>query len=195
MYFHQRNKDAERLHVGSFLTEFERPLPNDNVVDDAFVVEADVADNYGLSWTMWEYKTFCKETEASLASDSQQASFGSCKTGYGEVLVIDAEGKRIDNASRKLARTYSQATAGRLQSMSFNASTGDFVARWTADTAITAPTEIFAHQELNYPTGMSVRVLPVGSMTYRMKSTNVVAFSYTKLAVAGDVVTVKISRK
>jgi endoglycosylceramidase len=195
VYFHQRNADAERLGTGAILTEFERPRPDDDLVNDPFIVQADMTDSYGLSWTMWEYKTFCKETAESLASDSQQASFGSCKTGYGEQLVIDENGKRIDVASRKLARTYNQATAGRLRTMKFNATTGEYVAKWTVDTTIVLPTEIFAHQELNYPTGMDVTVVPPLALTWTMKSANVLAFSYTAHAKTGDTAMVSLSRK
>jgi endoglycosylceramidase len=193
--FHQRMADADRLQTGAILTEFERPTPDDDVINDKFVIQADLTDKYGLSWTLWEYKTFCKETAESLASDSQQAAFGSCKTGYGEKLFVDENGKRLDAGSKKLARTYAQATAGRLQTMKFNATTGDFVAQWKANTDITRPTEIFAHQELNYPTGMVVDVFPPLSMTWEMKSANIVAFYYTPLAKNSDMVTVKISRK
>jgi hypothetical protein len=69
------------------------------------------------------------------------------------------------------------------------------VAQWKANTDITRPTEIFAHQELNYPTGMVVDVFPPLSMTWEMKSANIVAFYYTPLAKNSDMVTVKISRK
>jgi endoglycosylceramidase len=80
-YFHVRENDAKRLQTGMMLTEFERPLPNDDYENDTFVTIANIADSHLLSWSMWEYKTFCRETEESLASSSQAAEFGSCKTG------------------------------------------------------------------------------------------------------------------
>ena len=38
----------------------------------------------GLSWFQWEWKDFCKDTNATRASPSQYGTFGACKTGYGE---------------------------------------------------------------------------------------------------------------
>ena len=38
----------------------------------------------GLSWFQWEWKDFCKDTNATRASPSQHGTFGACKTGYGE---------------------------------------------------------------------------------------------------------------
>ena len=80
--------DAERLHVGQMLTEFERSDSSSEVTNktDRFIEIADYADKYQLSWANWEYKTFCKETPESLASNSQAAAFGSCKTGYGKYI-------------------------------------------------------------------------------------------------------------
>ncbi|RYY86111.1 hypothetical protein EON63_06335, partial [archaeon] len=102
------------IHTGMFLTEFERMQDNTDP-SDPFLRTAQVADEYLTSWTMWEYKTFCLEDPASLAGDSQQAAFGSCKTGYGgHELWTVAEGQAQLNpvAGMKLARTYAQKVAG-----------------------------------------------------------------------------------
>ena len=77
-YFNTRYDDAARLAVGTMLTEFERPQ-NNNSTDpevDPFERTAEAADHQLTSWTMWEYKTFCKETNRTLNSDSQAAAFG-----------------------------------------------------------------------------------------------------------------------
>ena len=57
----------------------------------------------GLSWFQWEWKDFCKDTNATRASPSQHGTFGACKTGYGEgvralaavtrtILVVESPG-------------------------------------------------------------------------------------------------------
>jgi len=79
-YFHQRVADAARLTTGAMLTEFERPR-NDQDSEDPYFDTVAAADKHLQSWAMWELKTFCKEDEASLSGDSQNAAFGSCKTG------------------------------------------------------------------------------------------------------------------
>ena len=144
-----------------------------------------------------EYKTFCKETEESLSWDSQAAKFGSCKTGYGSHLIWSDDGTQNMDASRKLARTYPQAVAGSTESFKFNTTTGDFQLVFVPTPTITAPTIIFAHQELNYPSGMKVSISPVGSATWKMgstKNTVEIHVSSGKVEENGRVV-VKIQRK
>lgn len=82
-YFHTRVGDARRLQVGSMVTEFERPNNNDDFETDPYYATAAAMDKHLQSWIMWELKTFCKESEESLSSDSQNAAYGACKTGYG----------------------------------------------------------------------------------------------------------------
>ena len=48
----------------------------------------------GLSWFQWEWKDFCKDTNATRASPSQYGTFGACKTGYGEGVRALAAGTR-----------------------------------------------------------------------------------------------------
>ena len=47
------------------------------------------ADRHLQSWAMWELKTFCKEDAQSLSGDSQNAAFGSCKTGMVLNLMLN----------------------------------------------------------------------------------------------------------
>lgn len=201
-YFHQRKKDAIRLQTAAFMTEFERATDDNNFEEDHFVAVASAADTSLVSWTMWEYKTFCKETNETLNGDSQAAAFGSCKTGYGGHELWNEDGSAMNpGASRKLARTYAQKTAGILQSMRFNASTGEFLVQYQLDQTITTPTEIFAHQALNYPDGMDVRIAPAGLMQWKMLNTNIVGVTVdesVKALIKGAenvVVTVSIKRK
>eukprot|EP01031_Cornospumella_fuschlensis_P044993 gene44993-55036_t len=171
-YFHRRRDDARRLNTGMFLTEFERMQDNSDPADP-FLRTAQVADQFLASWTMWEYKTFCLEDDASSSSDSQQAAFGSCKTGYGghELWTVsDGQEPQLNPvAGKKLARTYAQRIAGIVQTMRFDADTADFELVYQANGAAAlgsfaaaeaALTEIFLHEAWNYPTGFDVQVFP-----------------------------------
>jgi endoglycosylceramidase len=53
IYFPARVRDAQRLHVASMLTEFERSDPTNGNSTDGFVETADAADKYLQSWAMW----------------------------------------------------------------------------------------------------------------------------------------------
>jgi len=196
VYFHQRVKDSQTLLTGAMLTEFERPQGTDSADEDGdpFGPTCDHADAHLLSWACWEYKTFCKETNETLSSTSQAAAFGSCKTGYGEHLFWDDNGDQNLVASRKLARTYAQKTSGRSLKMNFNATSGAFVFTWLLNSTIVQPTEIFAHQALQYSTGMDVTVLPAGHFRWKMLSTNIIGISPTLKAVDGEKATVIIRK-
>lgn len=101
------------------------------------------------------------------------------------------------DASRKLARTYPQAVAGTTESFKFNTATGDFQLVYTPTTTIEAPTVIFAHQDLNYPTGMKVTITPIGAATWKMgerKNTIEIHVNAGKIQ-ENDRVVVKIQRK
>ena len=166
-YFIQRENDAQRLGTGMFLSEFERPLNNNDFDNDTFVKVADVADFHQVSYTLWEYKTFCIETNETLNSDSQAAAYGSCKTGYGERLIFNENGQLNPDACKKIARTYPQKVAGRTKSIKFDAKTGYFELSWILDTSIILPTEIFAHMELYYPNGIDVNIMPFNTMEWQ----------------------------
>ncbi len=196
IYFHQRNKDAERLNVASVLTEFERPNLSDSVEVDPFVAAADAADTYVQSWAMWEFKSFCKETEETLNSDSQQAAYGSCKTGYGERLIWNDNGDLNPLPCKKLARTYPMAVSGNITSFSFNASTAKFHLKWSLDTTVTTPTTIYANFDLNYPNGVDVGILPLHGLEWSAdKSSNSISIrTLQRSSLAfGDSISISIS--
>lgn len=197
IYFHQRNKDAQRLNVASVLTEFERPNLFDSIEVDPFVAAADAADKYIQSWAMWEFKTFCKETEETINSNSQQAAFGACKTGYGERLIWNDDGELNPLPCRKLARTFPAAVAGNITSFSFNATTSRFHVQWSIDTTVSAPTTIYMHFDLNYPNGVDVNVLPLHGLEWSAdKASNTLSFRVSQRSSLsfGDSVTVSITQ-
>jgi endoglycosylceramidase len=183
IYFEQRMRDAQRLSTGAMLTEFERSNGDNDTISDPFITAAEAADFHLQSWSMWEFKTFCKESNETLVSDSQSAAFGACKTGYGSHLFWDDSGNFNTAAGRKLARTYAQRTAGNLSYMSFNATTSDFrlvfsPARATASSAGEFAVLIFAHHTLNYPQGYEVNVVPKNALLWEVTGPNSLTFSY-----------------
>eukprot|EP00744_Colponema_vietnamica_P012164 GILI01017074.1.p1 GENE.GILI01017074.1~~GILI01017074.1.p1 ORF type:complete len:422 (-),score=92.93 GILI01017074.1:41-1306(-) len=82
MDFHMRRHRAGAMarQTGLMLTEFSAPGSGDSFADTAAA-----ADKHLTSWMFWEWKPFCRETEETLASPSQTAAWGACKTGYGSV--------------------------------------------------------------------------------------------------------------
>ena len=69
-----RFRDARKIQSGLFLTE--------SCCDGFWDHAAPAADSLGVSWMQWEWKAFCKETNETLGSTSQNASWGACKTGF-----------------------------------------------------------------------------------------------------------------
>ena len=194
-YFHTRTKDAQRLQVASMVTEFERPNNNDDFETDSFFDTAAVMDQYLQSWIMWELKTFCKETDESLNSDSQNAAFGSCKTGYGSTdWLWDAEGNINPNTSKKLARSYAQAVAGNVTHMRFDHTSAEFRLSYAIDTGCTQPTVIFAHKDLQYPAGYQVRTEPRGLVEcVEVPGKNLIEVRHTAAASFGQSVEIHIT--
>lgn len=195
VYFHQRVKDAKRLQVGAFITETMTPTRGHTDDDDGFVAMADAADAHLLSWASWEYKAFCRETDQSLQSDSQQADYGACKTGYGGRDLWNDDGTLNEEIARRLARTYAQKISGQAQSVHYNHSTAAFTLIYRVDTSINAPTEIFAQQSLNYPNGMNIQILPPLKATWKLSADNIVAIRSLPAVEDNDLITVHISRK
>eukprot|EP00928_Gymnodinium_smaydae_P021560 TRINITY_DN18432_c0_g1_i1.p1 TRINITY_DN18432_c0_g1~~TRINITY_DN18432_c0_g1_i1.p1 ORF type:complete len:551 (+),score=94.55 TRINITY_DN18432_c0_g1_i1:165-1817(+) len=154
-------KNAQRLKTGLFMSE------SFGVAYDGLPWEqvAPVVENVGVSWSYWEWKTFCKETPETLNGTSQWAAFGACKTGYGGYLFTDTG---IDpRAHRELGRMYAHAVQGILISHVYNkiASTLNF--EFDFDPSIGGPTEVFANRRWHGgPSGeFDVTVLPEGSLS------------------------------
>lgn len=198
-YFYQRASDARRLETGLMLTEFYIPgNSNDDIPDseDYFEHVANACDFHRVSWTAWEYKTFCRESLQTKSGTSQQGEFGSCIYGDGssQIFLWKADGTVNDATARKFARTYAQKTQGTIISMRFDIDTGDFELVWSVDTDIKLPTEIFAHQRYHYPLGMTVATFPPEKITWKMAGTNIISVTATRLASNGDILRLSISK-
>lgn len=95
-----------------------------------------------------------------------------------------------------MARTYPQAVAGNTKSFKFDTTTGEFELVYTlTNPVIKAPTIIFAHQTLNYPSGMKVTITPPGAADWKMENKNRLEVTHRDSVAAGDTIRVKIQRK
>ena len=66
----------------------------------------EAADDKLVSWSYWEYKTFCRESNETLASDSQQGVWGSC---HGFIQAgrrgLDQKGDHVSDQTEERTRT------------------------------------------------------------------------------------------
>lgn len=109
-YMLQRQKDADRLGSGLMMTEFGAMLSK---VGDMQEMEdlMQMVDSFGASWMYWQFKQYEDLTTITPAGESLYS-------GVGNTLS--------HQKLRHLSRTYPQATAGELNSFSFNAHTAVF---------------------------------------------------------------------
>mmetsp|Transcript_14340 Transcript_14340/g.22349 ORF Transcript_14340/g.22349 Transcript_14340/m.22349 type:complete len:524 (-) Transcript_14340:51-1622(-) len=200
LYFEQRMNDAIRMHTGAMLTEFDRPddQRGGTYSDDEYERVCDAADRHLQSHAFWEWKTFCKETNQTLNSNSSFAAYGACITGYGSHNYIwNDDGTENDDVKRKLARTYAKAVAGETQRMKYDIDTGDFELKFLLDTSITAPTEIYANQGLVYSNGMNIVIEPENylQLDEKIARKNHFYFVPTDESIDGIEVSVSLSKK
>ena len=149
---------ARRLRSGSMLTETGFYCGQSRFAGPGGV--ADGADAFLQSYATWEWKSFCRETNATRNGDSQWAAFGSCKTGTGPTWTADNPSCMTD-----YARTYARAVAGNATSMYYNVISKAFRLEYNVDPAIDAPTEVFASTEFHYPSGVNMSVTPPNAVT------------------------------
>lgn len=152
---------ARRLKSGSMLTETCDPTCTGGLFGRAGGV-ADGADRFLQSWATWEWKTFCRESNQTNHSTSQNGVWGSCKTGYGPKWQGDLPANQSD-----YARTFAFAVAGTTEEMKFNSSSGDFTLKYNASTTCKLPTEIFLSLQFHYPRNFTVAIEPRTAATYR----------------------------
>lgn len=189
-YFGFHLKDAQRLQSGWMMTEFGSPGYNSDFNNDT-----QAADNDLLSWIMWEWKDFCKETPETLNSNKQAAAYGACKTGYGGVSWNETTGQPDPSVMFKLSRAYAPYVAGTTQTMNYNPDTVEFKLVYTVDTAITMPTEIYVSEDMHYTSGVKVTFEPATWATYQHTAgSNKIYVNVNNQAVTGQSLTVTVTR-
>ena len=132
----------------------------------------DPADRYFQSWLHWEYKAYVG------------------KTGYNYGFW-NSNGTVNQEMVQTLTRTYATAIAGHGLAMAFNVTTGDFLLKFLLDTSISAPTEVYAYQQLHYPKGAAIKVTPA-VLKWEEARPNYFAFTPTEAAEDQTIVTIAI---
>eukprot|EP00659_Diplonema_papillatum_P001197 gene1197-1856_t len=162
-YFESRLKDAKRWGTGFFLTESDQWAGG----TDAFAN----AESMGVSWGAWEWKDFCKETNETVNSSSQDAAWGACKTGYGGI-VHPTNGTTTATNLYSLARTYARAVAGTFLRASFDFDTSVYTVTYQTNPAIKLPTEIFFYPP-RYRGKPNITIDPPGALAYTFTNNTV----------------------
>mmetsp|Transcript_31265 Transcript_31265/g.76274 ORF Transcript_31265/g.76274 Transcript_31265/m.76274 type:complete len:524 (-) Transcript_31265:367-1938(-) len=191
LQFDAQMKAARRLGSGLMLTETCNPACTDHSPGD-FQHVAAAADGNLQSYATWEWKSFCRETDATRKGKSQRAEYGACITGYGP----DWNSTTGPQEEQQYARTYVHSVAGNATSMSFDPESGVFVLEFSLDNDIDVPTEVFASNEHYYSTGIDIKIDPANSMDAKASAeTNFVSFMPTSSAAMGMKIKITISPK
>ena len=188
-------QNARDLECGYFLSEF-----GSIEIDKDFVSVTKAADDYLLSWGVWEWKDYCRETNETLASPSQYAAFGACKTGYGGISweQTGEDWQPITLERQALSRAYPLAVAGTVQSMSFQLDPvtfvpGPFSMAYNVDITSPQPTEIFIPEAI-YFSNFTVSIDPSTSAKYsHLSGSNLVYIIPSLEATQGSNITVLIT--
>ncbi|KAL5482104.1 hypothetical protein EMCRGX_G022389 [Ephydatia muelleri] len=172
-----RMGDLQRLQLAGFMTEwgaYDTTQPYSNAYEDALELTG-LADLHLQPWTYWQYK------------------------GYGDITTQSdtGEGLWFNNGTldvdklKLLSRTYAQAVAGRYVSQSFNAANGDFVLTFEANVTISSPTVIFLNEQLYYPNGYSVMIVPSNAASYT-KTPNQLVITFQPQVTSGQIIYVTV---
>lgn len=188
-YVAQRLADARQLGVAAIMSE------SGGAALTAGIPHLDAA---GISWAHWEWKDFCRESDASKAhhGPSQSADWGACKTGYGggpfpASLWPVSPGNTTFMQLKDLAGTYAAAIAGNFTTQAFDAGSGKYTLSFDVDANIDAPTLVLA-SSLVYPKGFDVQVSPASALTAKVVVGGVELHT-TAGASSGQAVTVTIT--
>lgn len=177
---------ARRLQSGSMLTETCNPTCTSLFGRPGGV--ADGADRYLQSWANWEWKSFCRESNQTKNSTSQNGVWGACKTGYGPAWIGDLPANQSD-----YARTYARAVAGSISEMYFNVTTSEFRLSYNTSASCKLPTEIFLSIEYHYRNNFSVTIEPCTGASYQYSFPNLLFINSLPNTPTGTPITVVIS--
>lgn len=137
-----RAKDAERLGVPLFITEFGACFSDGPCTQEISQV-ADVADDNLVGWAYWQFKTYADLT----------TSAGTASEGFW-----NQDGTLQEFKVKALARSYLQVTTGTLSKMTFDTTTAEFNADFTYSTKSRAYTTAYLNQEYWYTNGTQVSI-------------------------------------
>ena len=137
-----RAKDAERLGVPLFITEFGACLTEGPCSQEINQV-AQVADENLVGWAYWQFKTYADLTTSA---------------GTGSEGFWNQDGTLQDYKVKALARSYLPVTTGKLNKMTFDVDTADFEADFIFSTKSRAYTTAYLNQEYWYDEGCQVTI-------------------------------------
>lgn len=133
----KRKSDADRLGVGLIMSEFGACFDTAACAAEITAVTS-AADEVLASWAYWQYKGFGDFTTFTAELGLDEGLF------YPNSTVQDTK-------VAALTRTYAQATQGVPQWMYFNPGSQAFGFRYTLNTTVPAPTEIYYNTQYHYP--------------------------------------------
>ena len=172
-YLDRRLGSAQQLGVGAMLTEFSI---NGNPSE---ATTHDLCDELLLSWQGWDYKEYSGALNGTCTGCSQGPFYLNGSMNWD---VIHTE-----------SRTYAQATAGDIISMSFNTTTLAFTLVYSNNPSCSLPTDIYLNEALHYPNGFTVAISPIGAATWTNEVTNHVEVTTSSSTAAGAQITVSIT--
>jgi len=180
-----RAEDAKRLGVPLFFTEFGACSNTESCYHE-ITGAAEEFDNHLASWAYWMFKGFGDFTTT-----------GSMTEG-----MYDKDGNLQHYKILALQRSYLHAIQGTPTSMYFftdSDKNSTFIANFTIDTSIDAPTELFFNQDVYYPEGYKLSLMVNGapslSMTVDDSQKNYLKIKETNKAQNGKTATVVLTRK
>jgi len=159
--FEMNHLDQETIQVGGMVTEMFSPA-----CDPDYDGTVKQADNWLQSYALWQYKTMCEETAATLAGVSQHAAFGACKTGGG-CPFFDQAGNPLHAVFEQTARPYSPATAGHLHWMRYHNASRVFEMKFNTGVSPSNVTTIFVSSVRVYSSGYDVALTPATVGTWK----------------------------
>lgn len=132
-----RIKDAARLGVVGMMTEFGANAGDNEGVDEMLRMTR-MADDKLQSWMYWQFKDF---GDITTAGDASQGFY-------------DPDGTLQSRKVEALSRSYALATAGLIERLNFDDTTGTFVLEYTY--VPSGNTVIYLSQDYHYPNGFNV---------------------------------------
>lgn len=129
-----RAADAKDLGIPLIVSEFGACFDSEECAREITQV-ADECDKVLAGWAYWEFKTYKDLTTTA---------------GTGSEGFYNSDGSLQSRKVKAMSRTYLQRTQGTLQSMFFNTTSGELEARFTLNTSVASPTELYVNQELWY---------------------------------------------
>lgn len=138
----QRSKDVKKLNVGLFYSEFGACSNSESCFQE-ITGSCAAFDKHGASWAYWMYKGYGDFT---TTGDANEGLFGKTEK--------DLQDKKI----KALVRTYGQKYQGRLETSQFNTNTANYLATFTLNLDILAPTEVYYDTDYYHKDQSSVKV-------------------------------------